>query len=45
LQLADETFAAAVDEDVTETIVWRGLARDGQERSRQARLPRVIFVR
>ncbi|MGH8759578.1 MAG: DUF3375 domain-containing protein [Burkholderiales bacterium] len=45
LQLADDAFSAVVDEETTEVIVWRGPGRDGQEHPRQARLPRVIFVR
>lgn len=42
LQLAGETFKSVVDEEVTEIIVWR-YGDDG--RIKQARLPRVIFVR
>ncbi|HYE36663.1 DUF3375 domain-containing protein [Methylocaldum sp.] len=42
LQLAGETFKAVVDEEVTEIIVWH-YGDDG--RMKQARLPRVIFVR
>ena len=45
LQLADETFSAVVDEETTEIIFWRGRGRDGLDHPRQARLPRVIFVR
>lgn len=45
LQLADETFGAVVDEETTDLIVWQGAGRDGVVRPRQARLPRVIFVR
>lgn len=41
LQLAgDGEFKGVVDEAVTETIVWRS-----HQQQRQARLPRVIFVR
>lgn len=42
LQLAGETFKSVVDEEVTEIIVWQ-YGDDG--RMKQARLPRVIFVR
>lgn len=45
LQLAGEGFKAVVDEGAEETIVWRSRAEDGSERHRQARMPRVIFVR
>ncbi len=45
LQLAGEGFKAVVDEGAEETIVWRSRAEDGSERPRQARMPRVIFVR
>jgi hypothetical protein len=45
LQLADDTFKAVIDEGVTELIVWTGMTPDGHPHARQARLPRVIFVR
>ncbi|MEK7763057.1 MAG: DUF3375 family protein, partial [Nitrospirota bacterium] len=45
LQLAGDTFKTLVDEEVAETIVWRREGPDGQEYAKQARLPRVIFVR
>lgn len=45
LQLADGTFKSMVDEDTTDVIVWQTSDLDGRERSRQARLPRVIFVK
>lgn len=45
LQLAGDTFKAVIDEDAAETIVWRSADQDGQEHAKQARLPRVIFVR
>ncbi len=44
LQLADDTFSAVVDESATDVIAWQGLGPDGQAYSKQARLPRVIFV-
>jgi len=45
LQLAGDNPKTVVDEDVTETIIWLGARADGQELMKQARLPRVIFVR
>ena len=45
LQLAGDTFKAVVDEDVADVISWRGLAADGRELAKHARLPRVIIVR
>lgn len=45
LQLASDAFKTVVDEDAAETIVWRRAGPDGQEYEKQARLPRVIFVR
>jgi hypothetical protein len=45
LQLASETFKTVVDEEVTEIIVWQTMDENGGMRMKQARLPRVIFVR
>jgi hypothetical protein len=45
LQLAGDTFKAVVDEEAAETIAWRRAGPDGHEYAKQARLPRVIFVR
>jgi hypothetical protein len=45
LQLAGDIFKTVVDEEVTETIVWRYGGPDCQDYAKQARLPRVIFVR
>ena len=45
LELASSGFKSLVDEDVEDIIIWRGEDRNGQEQVRQARLPRVIFVR
>jgi flagellar motility protein MotE (MotC chaperone) len=45
LQLAGDTFKTVVDEDAAETIVWRREGPDGHKYEKQARLPRVIFVR
>jgi hypothetical protein len=36
-----DAFKATVDEDVTDAIFWR----TGEGAMKQARLPRVIFVR
>ena len=45
LQLAGEVFKTVVDEGVADVIVWTGIGTDGHEHTKQARLPRVIFVR
>lgn len=45
LQLGSESFKAVVDEDTSELITWEALASDGTGVHKQARLPRVIFVR
>ncbi len=45
LQLAGDAFKTVVDEETQEAIVWRGEGPDSQEYMKQARLPRVIFVR
>jgi len=34
-----------VDEESAEIITWKRQEPDGQEYSKQARLPKVIFVR
>lgn len=44
LQLASESFGGLVDESSTETVRWQ-VAGDGGGGIRQARLPRVLFVR
>jgi len=45
LQLADDAFKATMDEQTTDLIEWPATDREGQDLMRQARLPRVIFVR
>jgi len=45
LQLADDTFKAVIDETASEVISWHGIGADGEPHLKQARLPRVIFVR
>jgi len=45
LQLGSESFKAVVDEAAVESISWNGVGSNGQSTWKQARLPRVIFVR
>ncbi|SFI44497.1 DUF3375 domain-containing protein [Nitrosomonas sp. Nm34] len=45
LELASNSFKTVVDEEVTETIVWPGTDTTGEEKIKQARVPRVIFVK
>ena len=45
LQLAGETFEAAVDEGAEDRVFWQGTSADGAPVLRQAAVPRVIFVR
>ena len=45
LELAGETFRTTVDETVSEPVFWHGIRADGEPIRRQARVPRVIFVR
>jgi hypothetical protein len=45
LELADAGFKSTIDEKAEDIIGWWGVGRDGQEQTRRARLPRVIFVR
>lgn len=45
LELASESFQTVVDEEATETIIWQSASLNGEEKMKQARLPRVIFVR
>ena len=45
LELAGETFETHVDEQSTDTVSWQGATADGAPILRQARMPRVIFVR
>lgn len=45
LQLAGDMFKTVVDEQIADVIVWQGIGQGGQKHARQARLPRVIFVR
>ena len=45
LQLGSEVFKTVVDEETPEVIVWEASAADGLPVHKNARLPRVIFVR
>lgn len=45
MHLAGDDFKTVVDERAIEVIVWHGVGINGEECSRQASLPRVIFVR
>jgi hypothetical protein len=45
LQLGSEAFKTVVDENTTDLIAWTATGRAGGAAHRQARLPRVIFVR
>jgi hypothetical protein len=45
LELACEGFKSTIDEAAEDIIVWWGEDRDGREQTKQAQLPRVIFVR
>lgn len=45
LQLGSEPFRIAVDENTLELVEWQAMAADGERVVRNARLPRVIFIR
>jgi hypothetical protein len=45
LELAGEGFKSMIDEAAEDIIVWWGTGRDGRKQAKQAKLPRVIFVR
>ncbi|CAD6874691.1 DUF3375 domain-containing protein [Methylomonas fluvii] len=45
LQLGGDSFKTTVDETTEDIIAWQTADGEGQEVSKQARLPRVIFVR
>jgi hypothetical protein len=45
LQLGSESLKTVVDEDTPEMIAWQAAASDGVTVRKQAKLPRVIFVR
>ena len=45
LELADDRFESTIDEAAEDIIVWHGEDSAGQVRTKQACLPRVIYVR
>jgi flagellar motility protein MotE (MotC chaperone) len=45
LELANEGFKSTMDESAEDIIGWWSADPDGRKKSKQARLPRVIFVR
>lgn len=45
LELASNSFKTVVDEEVSETIVWQSVNPKGEEKTKQAHVPRVIFVK
>lgn len=45
LQLANDAFKAVVDEDAVEIIMWKSADNNGSGPIRQARMPRIIFMR
>lgn len=45
LQLGSDSFSTVVDESALEPIHWHCMTDDGEEITRRARLPRVIFTR
>ena len=45
LQLAGDSFKTLVDDEAAETVRWQRLGADGRALLKQARLPRVVFVR
>lgn len=45
LELADDAFSSSVDEAVVDRVQWQGIDANGLACRREARLPRVVFVR
>ncbi len=45
LQLGCETFQTVVDESVNENIAWQTVNEHGEVFEKNARLPRIIFIR
>lgn len=45
LQLGSETFKTVVDEDAPDLIAWEAVSSDGEAIHKEAKLPRIIFVR
>lgn len=45
LELGSDSFATTIDEGAIDEVTWEATDYDGVTRHRQARLPRIIFVR
>ena len=45
LQMGCGTFETVIDENISDSIAWQAVSCDGTSVSKQARLPRVIFIR
>ena len=45
LQLASDSFKTVMDENSTDVIVWHCADASGQQYAKQARLPKIIFLR
>jgi hypothetical protein len=45
LELGSESFAMSVDESAVDLVAWEIANHDGATRRRQARIPRIVFVR
>ena len=45
LQLADTDFRSVVDDSISDTITWHAENNAGQMLQRQAKLPRIVFMR
>ena len=45
LQLGSESFKTVVDENTVDTVTWETQTHNGSTVHKQARLPRVIFIR
>ncbi|WP_213767906.1 DUF3375 domain-containing protein [Caballeronia sp. dw_19] len=45
LQLGSDSFTTVVDEKAVDIVTWQGKAPSGEQHTRQASFPRVIFVR
>ncbi|CAK0774485.1 DUF3375 domain-containing protein [Gammaproteobacteria bacterium] len=44
LQIGDDSFITVVDEQILDVVTWRVQDANGEEKIKQARLPRVIFL-
>lgn len=45
LQLASDSFDSVIDEDVIEVVGWMTADSDGERVAREARLPRIVYLR